>query len=299
MSSYYELLKNSRLKKDEIEKNPLLPPFYYNNLIMTGTEEVLDTEYKFLQIIKPGILRENIGDLREEQKLYHKIDNTLLISEYTNWKTPGDLFTIETSNILSFAIIERLKDIYGVSSLEDLILTVDKNKPIDQVAEIIKDLIYSDGGVVYGFFCHDAWWEKPRKIKRTIKTRKFTITEEHILEYLKRPILINSSGLFFTDYSKWKRQAILVLKAEDRLVPVYCYRTGWVFSLTEEHLNERIEKINTRYKEVLEQELEKKTKYLEGIKKNLADYNRKTEKRLMILENYEECTKKLWEWRDF
>ena len=309
MKSYYDLLKSSRVEDFDSNKslNYTLTP---NLTLDQGTSKStphIDTVYNFIIAVKNKFIHEtnyNVVNKKNKLSKYHLLDDCYLISEYKHsyrydYLIPKHIFSTN-DNIISLLVIERLKEIYNVSSLEELLNVVDRSKPIDQVVAIIRDLIYSEGGELYGFHCYYNRWRDPTRIKTPIRAKKFKIVGDKIDGYLKNRELVSyNKGKFLLPKESNYNHSILCLNHKRIFLNCGDDTINWVFSLNEEHLKERIEVLMSNYDLALDEKIMELKVEDEKLKHRIGEIKKNIETNKNHLNNFNEYKKNLWKWINF
>jgi len=306
MDSYYERLKNSRLSKKEITliKKNMQQDSAYNltNLQWDSVKTTtINSEFKFLNYIKYYMRLENIGLLDDyaiiDDQLYvHNIDNYLITEYFSYYENcyPKDIFCIE-NNILNIEIINQLKEKYKINSIDEIISSIDKDKPLNDIFNIIINIL-NNNGTYYGFYCPSIRWLDTLKIKKPMKVTKFTISTSNVLNHIcNKLIRIDKSGRVRP--VKSNSGSIAFLKSKDNIVPVP-YNTGWIFSLTEEHLNERINKLILRHEHNLKNKIRILKNEINQQKIDIINRRRELDQLLEIIDHLNENKIQLWKWRE-
>ena len=306
MNSYYERLKNSRLSKEEItliKKNIQHDSAYHLTSLQWDSVKTttINSEFKFLNYIKYNMRLESIGLLDyyntiDDQLYVHNIDNCLITEYFSYYRNcyPKDIFCIE-HNILNIEIINQLKEEYGINSIDEIISSIDKDKPLDDIFHIIINILNNDG-IYYGFYCPSIRWLDTLRIKRPMKVTKFTISTSNVLNHIcSKSIQIDKSGRIKPVNSN--SGPIAFLRSKDNIVPVP-YNTGWIFSLTEEHLNERINRLILRHEYNLKDKIKIIRNEINQQKTEINNKKRELDQLLEIIDCFNENKIQLWKWRE-
>lgn len=286
--NYYEILKNSRTTTVNLQANSNTSLLSYVN--DTGKKEIKTIPELLSYLTWLGIL-DSKSRYSNQQLFFHTIEGMdgELFPEYNVYNYyPLSIFSMaDESYLLSFSLIQRLMELYSVSNFQNLILIAkEKNDNIALAVDIVRDLITSNGGIFYGFFCYySSWAYNLENVKIPMKVRKFTIKEDFIDTYISQ-LRIN------------KRCDILHLKSKETNIIKINSNSNWIFSLTEEHLQERINVLFVRYKTHLESLISNNKLQ---IKKSREESKLTKEKLGRVFELLEtiENNNNIWQWRNF
>jgi len=271
--TYYEILKQSRIDYNSNVSRYYSPyrNFYPPLLKSLEVDATIKTELDLLGVINTIIQR--YIDASYDSPYFHMLSNVLNIkySEY-GYCGPYDIFSMYPvrGTVLPIIIIELLKKKYNISDYTQLFNSTTENTSVDSILKETRDLILNNNEI-YGFYYPIGRFFRIKSLKPPINVYKFIITKDNFIDCIKntkiRTICDFSTTTQPSPISGYYPRSDLpesnIFKVMNtktkKIIPIIEHSRrdrGWVFSLNEEHLRERIEYIKGNITQQINQEID-------------------------------------------
>jgi len=281
VTTYFDIIKRITADLTEDEKTTLL------NTTKEDTAKYLDfnfnknssnwpKEKQYISYLLSQLIRKANYSYYDESSGICRIGDW-----YCLFQRFGDIFILDGSSSLSYALLTILLDKYEIQDNPMKLLQLDWKQDCSEIINIISDLLYSNGGTFLGIFTGNALY--PERILKDFD-KKLVIHQLRIKEdNIKRSIL---DGKFYSSsYTNLRSNPLLILVDEKgKEIPSNSFY--WKFFLTKQHLIPYLEHVfdavhldagrRIRWK------LEENLKNNQDIEKELNELKKTKEKRLLI-----------------
>ena len=272
--TYYEILKQGRIDYNSNASRYYSPyhTFYPPLLKSLGVDATIETELDLLGVI--NTITQRYIDTSYDSPYIHILSSTNVVSiKYSEYGYcgPYDIFSMYPARgtVLPIIIIELLKKKYNISDYTKLFNHTTETTSVDSILKVTRDLILNNNEF-YGFYYPIGRSFKIKSLK-PINVYKFIIIKNNFIDCIKntkiRTICNFSttrsnpiSGYYpKTDLPESNIFEVMNTKTK-KIIPIVEHGNrrdrGWVFSLNEEHLRERIEYIKGNITQQINQEVD-------------------------------------------